>query len=314
MTDSDEWRAVVSACTVLTLSEAVEAGVIGQSLYAVRKAQQRDPEFPQPVDMRGTTRMFSAADLREWSAKNARAASEFAAEIADGGRPETWKPVAILEGCSFSAYEASDKGRARSLDREVGGRKLRGVTFKASPSRDGYVRIKMRCDDPGHGPHTFTMHKIVLTTFDRPCPDGMEACHSPAGPAFNWWPEGIRWDTWAANDAERTEALASQGRAANGRPMPAPKPVRLCILCEGPVTGGGRRCHACVVCLGQQADEMLRERPRPSLEEVAERLGYPSASGIGTLAARYGARQSRKARATVTLRSIFARIGRRRGL
>ncbi len=289
MTDSDERRAALSACTVLTLSEAVEAGVIGISLYAARKAQQRDPEFPQPTAIRGTTRLFGRDDLQAWSAKAARTADEHAATViaAEGGRAETWKPVAPLDGCTFSVYEASDKGRARSLDREAGGRQLRGVIFKAAPSGDGYVRVKMRCDDPDHGPHTFTMHKIVLTTFDRPCPDGMEACHSPAGPAFNWWPEGIRWDTTAANDAERTAALASQGRAANGRPAVAPKPPATCIRCGGPITRpGGRRCHECVAAIGQEAADLMRGGMR--LEDANEQLGYGNAVYLHALAVRYG--------------------------
>ena len=223
-------------------------------------------------------------------------------------RPEAWKPVADMDGCAFPGYEVSDKGSGRSVDRVSRGRRYSGKVLSTRRNDDGYVLVDMRCDstDPEHKRrHTFTMHRVVLTTFDKPCPPGMEACHSERGPAFNWWPEGVRWDTWAANDAERTAALAGKGRAANGRPIPAPKPVRLCILCEEPVTKGGRRCHACVVRLGQEAAALLRAGV--SLDEAAARLNYPSVSGLGTLAARYGARQPWAARVAVTLRGVFRR-------
>ena len=41
-------------------------------------------------------------------------------------RPEGWRAVAPLDGCTFSGYECSDKGHARSIDRKQGNRQLRG--------------------------------------------------------------------------------------------------------------------------------------------------------------------------------------------
>ena len=287
MTESDQWRAALAACSVMTLPEAVEIGAIGPNIYAVRRAMQRDPDFPSHVGMRGPVGLFNVDDLRAYAAKTAKAAAIQAAEPPDQGpeREETWKPVAKMDGCTFSAYEASDKGRARSVDRQIGNRQARGVTFKAKPSKDGYVRIKLSCDNPGHGAHTVTMHKIILTTFDQACPPGMEACHSDRGPAFNWWPEGIRWDTWKENDAERTAALAAKGRAANGRPMAAPKPPVMCVRCGAPATRG-RRCHECVVAIGQEAGDMLRAGVK--LEDANERIGYGNAVYLHTLAVTYG--------------------------
>lgn len=205
-------------------------------------------------------------------------------------RPEGWKPVAPMDGCCFSGYEVSDKAQARSIDRTQGNRQLRGKVLASRPDGDGYVLVDFRCDstDPDHKRrHTFLLHKVVLTTFDKPCPDGMEACHSPRGPAFNWWPEGVRWDTKAVNGAERTVSLAAEGRAANGRPMRAPKPPPApCIRCGAPIATGGRRCHECVVAIGKEAADLLRAGVR--LEDANEQLEYANAVYLHNLAVKYG--------------------------
>ena len=75
-------------------------------------------------------------------------------------RPETWKPVAPMDGCTFSGYEASDKAQARSVDH---GRVTGSCTGKVLAARldgDGYVLVDLRCDstDPDHKRrHTFTL-------------------------------------------------------------------------------------------------------------------------------------------------------------
>lgn len=225
-------------------------------------------------------------------------------------RAETWKPVPAMDGCTYSGYEASDKGGFRSVDRRQGNRQLRGKVLATRRHEDGYRLINIRCDstDPDHDRvHTFAAHKVVLHTFAGPPGPGQEACHSPRGPAFNWWPEGVRWGTRPENDAERVAALRQAGRSGNGRALPAPKQVRLCILCSAPVTHGGRRCHECVVRIGRHAARLLRTGLSP--DEVAVRLDYPSPSGVAALAVRYG-RRPWPQRVMVTLRGILARRGR----
>ena len=39
-------------------------------------------------------------------------------------RLEDWRAVAPMDGCTFSGYETSDKGRYRSIDRKSGNRSL----------------------------------------------------------------------------------------------------------------------------------------------------------------------------------------------
>ena len=170
--------------------------------------------------------------------------------IAD--RPEGWRPVAPLDGCTFSGYECSDKGHARSIDRKQGNRHLKGKQLATRRHDDGYVLVNIRCDsaDPAHNRvHTVTMHRIVLTTFDRPCPPGMEACHSARGPAFNWWPEGIRWGTKPENHADMVDA----GTAV----VPASFPCRNAPRCAGTVKTSGRRCVPCVAAVGRDAAALL---------------------------------------------------------
>jgi len=196
-------------------------------------------------------------------------------------RAETWCPVAPLDGCTFSGYEGSDKGRARSIDRKVGNRQLRGKVLATRRTDDGYVLVNIRCDstDPDHNRvHTVTMHKIVLTTFDKPCPPGMEACHSERGPAFNWWPEGVRWGTKPENHAD----MVAAGTAV----VPEAFPCRNYIQCGGTVKTQGRRCVACVAAVGRDAAALLSAGM--GLADVAARFGYTGTDWVFKLAAEHG--------------------------
>jgi hypothetical protein len=52
------------------LREAVKLGIVPSSLEAVRKAQQRDPEFPRPImpGKIGIESLYDADELRVWAA------------------------------------------------------------------------------------------------------------------------------------------------------------------------------------------------------------------------------------------------------
>ena len=195
-------------------------------------------------------------------------------------RPEDWRPVAPLDGCTFSGYEASDKGRYRSIDRKSGNRQLTGKVLATKPHDDGYRLMTIRCDstEPGHKrAHTFTAHRVVLTTFDRPCPPGMEACHSSRGPAFNWWPEGIRWDTGPANHADQV--------AAGTAVMPS-YPCRNAARCGGTVKTEGRRCRQCVAEVGQ--DTVMLLNAGMGLGALVERFGFKGDDWLYRLAVEHG--------------------------
>ncbi len=206
-------------------------------------------------------------------------------------RPETWKPVAPMDGCTFSGYRVSDKAQARSIDRMSGSRSLKGQALSTRLDGDGYMLVDFRCDstDPAHKrKHTFLMHKVVLTTFDKPCPEGMETCHSDRGPAFNWWPEGIRWGTKPENHAD----MVAAGTAV------VPEPASPCRNaqngCPNLVKNEGRRCRDCVVALGRDAAAYLNDGM--PLEEVAGRFGN-SADWIFRLAVEHGGYEGTRAQA-----------------
>jgi len=195
-------------------------------------------------------------------------------------RPEGWRPVAPMDGCTFSGYEGSDKGRARSVDRKQGNRQLRGKVLATRLDGDGYVLVNIRCDstDPAHNRvHTIQVHKIVLTTFDKPCPPGMETCHSRRGPAFNWWPEGIRWGTKPDNHADQVEA----GTAT----MPD-YPCRNFIRCGGRVKTPDRRCRQCVAEVGQ--DTVMLLDAGMGLGALVERFGFKGDDWLWRLAVEHG--------------------------
>jgi len=218
-------------------------------------------------------------------------------------RDETWRPVAPLDGCTFSGYECSDKGQYRSVDRTVGNRNLKGKVLATRRNDDGYVLVNIRCDstDPDHNRvHTFTGHRIVLTTFDRPCPPGMEARHSRRGPAFNWWPEGFEggWGTKKANHADQVEA----GTAV----VPSSFPCRNAARCGGTVKNEGRRCLDCVAEVGEMAGMMLAfGMPLP---KVAERFGYKGDDWVFKLAVEHGRYDGSKAQARAQHPTLSQRV------
>jgi hypothetical protein len=217
----------------------------------------------------------------------------------------TWRTIP-----GFGSYEASDHGEIRSIDRAVGTRQLKGVTLKTRPSNRGYLLVNLT-DDQG-AKQTRTVHTLVMRAFVGPCPAGMETRHLDDDPLNNRWapvtPPGnlVYGPKWAQED----------DKYRNGRPRPVKYEPRPCVRCGEPATRGGRRCHACVVELGEQAGELLRAGV--TLEEVNTRLGYGNAAYLHTLAVRYGGwgfaprpESQIVTPAPITFRDIFRKIARR---
>lgn len=180
-----------------------------------------------------------------------------------------WKPIP-----GFSAYEASHRGYVRSIDRLNGGRQLRGRVLKARVAGTSPYPLVNLTDDRGVR-QTRTVHSLVLLAFAGPCPPGMEALHKHDNPEDNRWPEELSWGTHPDNVAQRMVNSPA-----------APKPVKVCARCQEPFEGNGRRCHGCVVAIGQEAARRLVSGE--DLDKAALALDYPSVVGLMRLAVRYG--------------------------
>lgn len=200
---------------------------------------------------------------------------------------EAWKPIP-----GFSGYEASDNsvwrrdgdgvvqvsGGIRSVDRMIGGRQLKGVLLKGrlnnSHRGGGYVIVNMT-DDTGTK-RTMLAHLMILLAHRGAPGEGQETLHDPKrGRLWCRVPEDMRYGT-------RLENL-EDWKLNNGA---KPKPPKSCARCGGPFTGNGRRCHPCVVSIGQEAARLLQGGV--TLGAAAEQLEYPSVDGLHTLAVKYG--------------------------
>lgn len=116
---------------------------------------------------------------------------------------EVWKPIPGYEG----AYEASSRGRVKSLARRIHieGRGVRPVrerilrTYLAGPLRNtAYV-----CLSGGGEARPWMVHRLVLMAFRGPAPAGTEGCHRNDVKADNRI-ENLYWGTRAENVADRT--------------------------------------------------------------------------------------------------------------
>jgi NUMOD4 motif/HNH endonuclease len=181
----------------------------------------------------------------------------------------TWKTIP-----GFSSYQASDRGKIRSVPRTVGSRRLAGVVLKARLNNSGYELVNLTGDDGIR--QTRTVHSLVLEAFAGPCPDGCESLHANDNPTDNRWPENLSWGSKEANMADRMR----------NSPAAAKPPKPPCVRCGAAFEGNGRRCHPCVVEIGVQAAVLLNQGI--PLDKAAEQVGYPSVTGLHTLARKHG--------------------------
>lgn len=113
---------------------------------------------------------------------------------------ETWKDIPGYEG----RYQASDKGRIRSIDRAVEGRnpytgrpfvrRLKGRTLRPGRyCKSGHLSVVLGKGAPGK-----PVHQLVMLTFQGPPPVGTEICHANGNPTDNRL-ENLRYDTRREN-------------------------------------------------------------------------------------------------------------------
>lgn len=156
---------------------------------------------------------------------------------------EQWKAIPGFEG----AYEVSDRGNVRSLDRmvNIGGghqRICRGrilCPYLRAPG--GYPTVHLHYG--GHSKYlNRSIHRLVLEAFVGPCPEGMECLHADDDPLNNHL-SNLRWGTRSEN---RSDGLRN-GRNANARKThckrnheftPESTYINPC--------SGGRQCRPCM--------------------------------------------------------------------
>lgn len=275
MTDSDS--------APVSLAGAVREQILWCSLGAARKRAQRDEGFPKPVGVRDSAFVYDRQALHDYQAA-VNAARAVPMYPVAGGKPAPDNPPEgpewkLIPGTQF--YQASHRGHVRSVDRSVDGRDYKGVVLKprlGNKVREGdtvYLLVDVRRDDGSKW--TGTVHGFVLLAHAGPPGPDEETRHGPGGPLDNRWPENIRYGTKEENEADKP------------RPLRTEKPKTPCMnhrYCGGYVTSGGRRCHGCVVSLGEAGAALLEENA--DLEKAAEMLGYSSAAGLFKLAVKYG--------------------------
>ena len=169
---------------------------------------------------------------------------------------EKWLPVVGGEG----AYEVSDRGRVRSVDR---------VRVFANGHQRHY-RGRMLTPSPGERGHLYVqifrtaklIHRLVLEAFEGPCPEGMEGCHHDGNPTNNRI-ENLRWDTRRSNVADALR----HGTHSNGQSDKTCCPRG--HMLSGPNLyryGNSRACKAC-----RLANTYAWRHAEPFSEVVADR-------------------------------------------
>lgn len=152
----------------------------------------------------------------------------------------TWKPIPGYEG----AYEASDDGQIRSVDRTVDGpggfpKRVKGAVLAQSTHPNGYKRANLYKGGKGV---TRGVHQLVMLAFVGPPPRGMEVCHNNGDKANNCL-TNLRYDTKSANQIDRVKHGANE--KANRTHCPRGHKLSVPNLVVGAYAKGGRQCLSC---------------------------------------------------------------------
>ncbi|MBB0990059.1 hypothetical protein G6009_00955 [Dietzia sp. SLG510A3-30A2] len=175
--------------------------------------------------------------------------------------PEEWRQVVGYEGI----YEVSNRGRVRSVDREVtstSGQRyvVPGQSRKITVRKDGRHTVSL-CRD---GAHVYrNVHKLVAEAFIGPCPEGALVLHFDDDRSNNHV-ENLRYGTHGDNrfDSVRngTHAWASKTHCPRNHAYSGAN-LR--------VTGGARYCVSCVRARGRVGKNPTL---RPHFDDIADSI------------------------------------------
>lgn len=149
---------------------------------------------------------------------------------------ENWLPIVGYEG----AYEVSDLGRVRSLNRVTDrGRNWRGRIMTPAVMPRGYRIVTLWQEGRQR---TALLHRLVLSAFAGPAPEGFEGLHGDGDPDNNRL-SNLRWGTRSENQFDQvthgTHANASKTHCPQNHPydeantylLPG-RPHRICRTCR----------------------------------------------------------------------------------
>lgn len=154
--------------------------------------------------------------------------------------PETWKPIPGYE----DAYEVSDLGRVRSLERLVPARN--GSTrrqfariLRPSPLPTGHLHVSLSRNGKGR---SYTVHRLVLLAFIGPPRRDQECCHRDGNPSNNaltnlYW--GTRTDNRLDDIRNGRHPQARKDHCPSGHPYSDSNTYHI------PSRPGWRYCRAC---------------------------------------------------------------------
>lgn len=155
-----------------------------------------------------------------------------------------WREIPGWEGY----YAVSDDGQVKSLARSVQGRpgvliNKRERLLTSQINSSGYLVVWL-CRDNKRT--QVSVHRLVLSAFVGPCPEGMEGCHNNGNPSDNRV-ENLRWDSRSENTKDRvrhgTHPFAARTQCPRGHAYDRVnnKGGRVCSICANAQKREARR-------------------------------------------------------------------------
>lgn len=179
---------------------------------------------------------------------------------------EIWLPIP-----GFEQYSVSDRGRVRSeprdhIDIRGGKRHCDGRVLSQHPNSQGYPHVNLHPRGRWRETTRYKVHRLVLSAFVGPCPEGMEVLHYDDDPSNNRL-ENLRYGTRTENiyDAFRNGNRKLKTHCSRGGHELTPDNVyqygnqRCCKTCQKDTSRRPMVTSICQIC----GSEFTRRYQRP---------------------------------------------------